>query len=151
MDRIGHQLASPTKKPTTASRRILVVGAALILVVAGIAGWPFGAGGYPLELGRPIDASQAIGLAESLNSEEHAAADRLVIRGRVGNVCRASGCWFVLQQVDNGRLYELFVDLKKQASLVVPAGATGRSAIVSGRLVETGSGVMLEADGFRLE
>lgn len=151
VNRAGHQLAGSARISTAGPRRLVAAAASLIIVLVAIACWLFRGGGYPLESGRPFDASQAISLGECLTSQANISADRLVIRGRVGNVCRASGCWFVLQQVSDGRLHELFVDLKRQAALVVPPDAAGRSAVVTGKLVETGSSLVFEADGFRIE
>jgi len=115
-----------------------------------MAGWLFRSGEYPLELGRPCDPASSVGLAEVLTSHTQAHTDRVVIRGRVGEVCRSVGCWFVLQAVKEGRLYEVFVDLKKDGTFTVPADASGREAVVSGKLVGRPPDMTFEADGLRL-
>ncbi len=61
------------------------------------------------------------------------------------------GCWLVLQEIKDGRLHEVFVDLKKSGGFTVRSDATGRRALVSGNLVGTGPDVTFEADGLRLE
>ncbi|MHC4446274.1 MAG: DUF4920 domain-containing protein [Planctomycetota bacterium] len=134
------------------ARRRFFVGAAIVLLVAaGTAGWLSRSGRHPIELGRSFDPGQAIGLAEALASGGHAPSERLVIRGRVGEVCRSAGCWFVLQEIKDGRLHEVFVDLKKNGGFTVRRDATGRRVLVSGSLVGAGPDVTFEADGLRLE
>lgn len=132
------------------SRFGLIVAGVVILGACGIAGWLFQSGGYPLKYGRPCDPASSVGLAEILTPHPQAPTDRLVIRGRVGEVCRSVGCWFVLQEIKEGRLYEVFVDLKKDGTFTVPADASGREAVVSGKLVGTPPDVTFEADGVRL-
>ncbi len=146
----------PGTAVSTASRgaahgRFLVTMAVLTCGAAVIAAFVFRPGKYPLELGRPFDPTQAISVAAALGLESRSQGERVVIRGQVGEVCRAAGCWFVLQEVKDGRLYEILVDLKRHGDLTVQPEISGRGASVSGKLVVDDSNVTFQADAIRIE
>lgn len=138
-------------KPAGNARRAWIAGAVAIFLTAGVAAWMSRSDDYPRELGAPIDQSRAVTLANALAAYRGGGDARVVIRGQVGEVCRSAGCWFVLQEIREGRLHELFVDLKKRADFTISGDVAGRWATVSGRLVGTGPDVTFEADGLRLE
>ena len=62
----------------------------------------------------------------------------VVIRGRIGAVCRSSGCWFVIEgeagDGSNAIPASLRVDLDAAADFRVPPTIQGRDALVRGRL-----------------
>jgi len=147
----NQQFSTRHEKGRIGLRRLTGFAVVLLVLAVGLVAWRFGISDYPLELGRPLDPSSAVGLAEVLSSPESFTETRTVLRGRVGQVCRSVGCWFVLQEVRNGRLHEVLVDLKKSGTFTVPKDATGRTAFVSGKLVGVDSDTRFEADGVKLE
>lgn len=151
MDPINHENAAQGDAPSATRLRAVVVVAVLILVAVVVAGWRFRSGAYPLELGKPVDVAEAVALADVLSSDEPPPTGRIVLRGKVGEVCLSAGCWFVLQEVRDGRLREVFVDLAKDGTFTVRGDASGRAAWVSGKLVGKGPDMKFEADGLRLE
>lgn len=150
MDQTGHQLAAGAETSPRTGKWLLLAAVIVILAATVSAVWMW-RGGHLLELGRPIDPNQAIDLAAALTSEEPATSGRLVIRGQVGEVCRSAGCWFVLQEIKDGTLHEIFIDLKKYGAFTVRSDISGRRAVVSGELVGTAPDRMFVADGLRLE
>ena len=151
MDQTGNQLAAGAETSPRSGKRLLP--GAVIVILAAVTGavWMARSGGHPLELGRPIDPNQAIDLAAALTWEGTATSGRLVISGQVGEVCRSAGCWFVLQEIKDGRLHEIFIDLKKYGAFTVRSDISGRRAVVSGELVGTAPDRVFVADGLRLE
>jgi len=132
---------------------VLLTAGAVVAIAASIWLGPAG-GSKPLVLGPPIDVSRAVDLAAVLLRGEATDAETprddatgaavatggvangdVIVRGTVGEVCRSSGCWFVLTQNDGGDLRELYVDLKSGAGFTVPPDISGRPAVVAGRLV----------------
>ena len=124
--------------------------AVFVLVAAGAA-WRFRPSGYPVVLGRTFDPVAALGVAQALDRQKTVPDERLVVQGRVSEVCRSAGCWFVLREIQDGRLYELFVDLKKNEQLSVRGDASGRLAFVTGKFVSSDFDIVFEADGVRVE
>jgi hypothetical protein len=57
----------------------------------------------------------------------------------------------VLQEIKDGHLYEVLVDLKKAGAFTVDVEALGRQALVAGEFVTEGADVTFDADGARLE
>ena len=142
------------KVPIGLSKRRYVavaVIAAVAVAMAGSAIFFLGPGKYPLALGRTVDPTEAIRLTDLLAEGGGLFKGRVVVRGRVGEVCRSAGCWFVLYETHGSALHELFVDLKKSGTITVQNDASGRTATVAGRLVNTGTNLVLEADGLLLE
>ena len=118
-------------------------------VVAGLAA---GCGGRaPVRLGAPLDASTGVPLARLLAGDDARRAGAVVVSGRIGELCRSSGCWFVLEDVADGKAYNLLVDLKPAASFTVPPSVLGRLAVVSGRLVGQRPDLQLQATGLELD
>jgi len=99
-------------------------------------------------LGDPVDVSQAIPLAEALALPRPA---EVTLRGEVQEVCRSSGCWFVLRETSGADFADLYVDLQPRASFRLDASAVGHTAVVSGTLVGEGPDSALHAAGLRLE
>lgn len=147
----SQEFSTRSTRTRAVANRIVALTVGFIFLAAGFAVWRLVVGGYPLELGGPIDQTSAVGLADVLRSPEPITGERIVLRGRVGQVCRSVGCWFVLQEVTGDRLYEVLVDLKRDGTFTIPKDATGRTALVSGKLVGAGSDTKFEADGVRLQ
>ena len=71
--------------------------------------------------------------------------------GRIGEVCRSAGCWFVLQDAGESGSVEVLVDLKPRASFTVPRSVEGRPAVVRGTLVGVEPDLQLHAVGIAVE
>ena len=115
--------------------------AALVLVL--------GACRAALSYGEAVDPAAAVPLAEVLSGRT-ATPGTVVVSGRIGEICAASGCWFALQDRAGPRDYSILVDLKPAATFTVPASLRGRSAIVKGRLAGGDADRRLDAVGLLL-
>ena len=106
----------------------------------------------PRAFGEPVDLARATPLADLLETgqplEEGLAT---VVTGRIGEVCTTAGCWFALQDVKDGKAYELLIDLKGSASFTVPRDVKGRPAVVQGRIVGSRPDLRLLAVGVVVE
>lgn len=98
-------------------------------------------------LGDPVDVSQALPLTEALALPRPA---EVTVRGEIQEVCRASGCWFVLRETRGSDCADLYVDLQPRASFRMDAGNVGHTAVVRGTLVGEGPDSELHASGLRL-
>lgn len=101
--------------------------------------------------GDAVPEAPVLTLAQALEGHAGAEADPVVIRGRIAEVCESSGCWFVLQQNDAGRLRQVMVDLVPMAGFTVPPSVRGHDARVMGRLMGEPPDVRLHATGMVLE
>jgi hypothetical protein len=101
----------------------------------------------PLEYGQPVRVSSAIPLAQLLDGDLPASSELVVVSGRVKEVCRSSGCWLILEQSRNGKVYELYVDLKPRADFTVMPALIGRDAFISGIVSGRKPDLQLEAVG----
>lgn len=151
MDETANKSQSIEVATSVRKRRYIAVAVIGALAVAGSAILLIDLDRYPIALGRAVDPAEAIGLTDAILASDGRLEGRVVVRGRVGEVCRSAGCWFVLYETEGGELHELFVDLKKSGTITVRSDASGRSATVAGRLVNTGTNLVLEADGLLLE
>jgi len=105
-----------------------------------------------LEFGEPVDVTAARPLAAVLEShqtgtERHPA----VVRGKIGEVCSTSGCWFALRDMKDDKVYELLIDLKGSADFTVPQSIRGRAAVVQGTIVGEKPDLKLMAVGLVVE
>jgi len=110
-----------------------------------------GCGPGRLEFGEPVDETRARSLSDVLRDPESIEGAAVVVSGRIGEVCTTAGCWFVLQDVDHGKVYDLFTDLKGGATFTVPKSIRGRLAVVSGTLVGAKPDLKLNAIGLIVE
>ena len=101
--------------------------------------------------GTAVDPAAAVPLAQFLADDDLDGSATVTVSGRIGEVCRAAGCWFVLQDTTDGKVHEVLVDLKPLANFTVPADVQGYQAIVRGRLVGTNPDWKFHAVGLRLE
>ena len=85
--------------------------------------------------GEPTDSSEAVPLASALQNYDVSGQQDVTISGRITEVCKSSGCWFVLQDSVGGRDYQLYVDLTHGATFTVPPDVQGGRAVVKGRIV----------------
>ena len=75
----------------------------------------------------------------------------MTVSGRIGEVCRSAGCWFVLRGSSSGSLSEVMVDLKPRATFTVPHDVQGREAVVRGHLVGQKPDLRFDAVGLLVE
>lgn len=103
------------------------------------------------EWGEEVPASRAVLLSEILDSPRTASGTEVVVRGRIGEVCRSSGCWLVLQESVDGSFHEILVDLAPSAGFTVPQEVRGHTARVIGHLSGDAPDRRLIATGLALE
>jgi hypothetical protein len=125
--------------------------AALSLILAALVGAPGCGDAEPRAWGAPVSPEAAVTLSALLDDAADPVAGPVTVSGRIGEVCRSSGCWFVLQELERGKLHEIVVDLKPAATFTVPASVQGRDVVVRGELVGTRPDLQLNAVGMRLE
>lgn len=133
------------------SRAPMVIAVCVIAAALASGVWFFSSKDGAMALGRPVDVSEAISVSEALRLPTEGPGEAVVVRGRVGEVCRSAGCWFVLQEIEGGRLHEILVDLKRHAGFTVQPDVAGRTAIVAGTLITDGPNRVLDAVGARFE
>jgi hypothetical protein len=103
--------------------------------------------GGETRLGEPVEVSSAVPLAECLGRAVPEPGSAAVVSGRVREVCRTAGCWFVLEDAAAGTSWELLVDLKPAAGFTVTPGIAGKQVVVSGRFAGRGPDLRLNASG----
>lgn len=150
VDTTGVERGTPPAHSRRFARRV-VATVSILIVVTAAAAWLLRSDEFPLELGRPVDSARAIGVKDALTREVLPSGQAAVIRGRIGEVCRSAGCWFVLQEVESGRIHEILVDLKRRADFRIGVEVSGRTAIAAGQIVSDESNRVLEATGVRIE
>lgn len=149
---VREQKTAPATARSKGAGRGVWIGVALLAAVAIAATvWLLWPRPYPIDLGQPVDATRAVGVAEALQVADPSHSESIVVRGRISEVCRSAGCWFVLQEVSGGRLYEVLVDLKRRADFTVRPEVLGRTAIVTGSRVVDGANTVVEAVGAHIE
>ena len=131
--------------------RMAIRATVLGLLLAGwIALFP-GCGSKPDAWGEPVDHAAAVPLSKLLSDTDIDSEEAVTASGRIGEVCQSFGCLFVLQEVVDGKLHEVLVDLKPRAEFTVPSSVAGRDAMVRGWLVGEKPDLKLEAVGLELE
>ena len=151
MATLREEMAYTTARSAGVDPRVSIGIVVVALAMAGMAAWLLRSNDYPIELGQRFDPNRAIGVAEALDQAYQPPHDDIVVRGRIGEVCRSAGCWFVLQDGSNAGVHEIFVDLKRQADFTVRPEVRGRTAIVVGRWNVDGTSAVIEAVGVRIE
>jgi len=125
-----------------------------LVVLPALAAWIVSSGGCGpaphRAWGETVDTNAAVPLSRVL-TEDTGDGAMVTVSGRIGEVCRSAGCWFVLQDTADGKAHELLVDLKPAASFTVPADVSGSDAVVRGRLVGSAPDRALHAVGLVLE
>jgi len=101
----------------------------------------------PEAFGEAVDDSRAVPISRLPIAEASQPPRAVVVSGRIAEVCRTSGCWVLLQEVEGGKVHELLVDLKPRSDFTVPARLRGREAVVLGILVGAEPDRTLEATG----
>jgi len=104
----------------------------------------------PAQWGEITEASNAVPLSRALLNYDSSKEQTVTISGRITDVCKESGCWFVLQDTLEGRDYQLYVDLTHGASFTVPPDVQGRRALVKGRIVGQKPDVKFYPVGLRI-
>jgi hypothetical protein len=131
-----------------ARSRIVACGISLAVWTAVASGCD---GAQPRAWGEKVDPAAAVPLSQLLSGDGVDPGAAVTASGRIGEVCRTAGCWFVLHDTRDGKLYEVLVDLKPGARFTVPPSVQGRAAVVRGRLVGSAPDLRLHAVGLRLE
>ena len=80
------------------------------------------------QMGEAVPPNRAIRIKEVLDRPDAFLEQRVVLSGRVGQVCQHMGCWFVLQ--DNTR--HILIDLEQGRTITVPRNISGDSLRVAG-------------------
>jgi hypothetical protein len=133
----------------TIARRRAVACAVALAVASAVASGCNRAGGRTW--GEAVNLAEAVPLSELLSADAFDDATAVTVSGRIGEVCRAAGCWFVLQDTTGGKVHEVLIDLKPLASFTVPADVQGHAAFVRGRFVGSKPDLQFHAVGLRLE
>jgi hypothetical protein len=139
-----------TLVPVIGRRRVASGAAcAIALVCTAVA---IGCGGNePRSWGEAVDRAQAVPLSEILSGDRVDTGEAVTVSGRIGEVCRTTGCWFVLRDRSNGGLSEVMVDLKPRATFTVPQDVQGHKAVVRGHLVGQKPDLRFDAVGLLVE
>ncbi len=101
--------------------------------------------------GEAVNPADAVPLSERLSAGVFDDTAVVTVSGRISEVCRASGCWLVLRDMTDGKVYDILIDLKPLATFTVPADVQGHDAFVRGRFVGSKPDVKFHAVGLRLE
>lgn len=133
---------------TIARRKAVACAVALAVATAAAAGCNRAEG---RTWGEAVDPAEAVPLSELLSADVFDDALAVTAAGRIGEVCRAAGCWFVLQDTSGAKVHEILIDLKPLADFVVPADVQGYQALVRGRFVGSKPDLKFHAVGLRLE
>ncbi len=104
----------------------------------------------PARWGEATDSPTVVPLSRALEDYDPSNQRDVTVSGRITDVCKSSGCWFVLQDFSKGRDYQLYVDLTHGATFTVPPDIQGRLAIVKGRIVGQKPDLKLYAVGLRV-
>jgi hypothetical protein len=97
--------------------------------------------------GEPADASNAVPLSQALQKYDSLSSQTVTVSGRITEVCKAAGCWFVLQDSSSGHDDQIYVDLTHGATFTVPPDVQGKRAVVKGRIVGRKPDLKFYADG----
>jgi len=121
-----------------------VVFALFAVLSLGMAGCGHSRGAHWGEL---ADQSKAVPLSRALQEYDSTKPQTITVSGRITEVCKVSGCWFVLQDSSHGRDRQIYVDLTHGATFTVPPDVQGRQAVVKGRIVGREPDLKFYADG----
>ena len=80
------------------------------------------------QVGKAVPTNRATRVKEILDHPAAFLEQRVVLSGRVGQVCQHMGCWFVLQ--DSTR--HILIDLEQGRTITVPRNISGDSLRVVG-------------------
>ncbi|MEM7245159.1 MAG: hypothetical protein AAF533_07430 [Acidobacteriota bacterium] len=116
-----------------------------------------GCASTPTRLGAPVATAEALPLSELPELVDGESVERVVLRGRVGEVCRSAGCWLTLDSLgaapagdEAASFRQLHVDLKPSADFTVTRGLIGEQVALTGRLVRDGPDLALHAVGLQV-
>ncbi len=80
------------------------------------------------QVGEAVPSNRAIRIQEVLDRPAAFLEQRVVLSGRVGQVCQHMGCWFVLQDSTQ----HILIDLEQGRTITVPRNISGDSLRVVG-------------------
>ena len=98
------------------------------------------------QVGEAVPANRATRIKEILDRPDAFLEQRVVLSGRVGQVCQHMGCWFVLQ--DNTR--HILIDLEQGRTITVPRNISGDSLRVVGVVKRIGGDLRLVGKGVEI-
>jgi hypothetical protein len=104
----------------------------------------------PARWGESVDSPNVVPLSRALEDYDSLSQRDVTVSGRITDVCKSSGCWFVLQDFSKGHDYQLYVDLTHGATFTVPPDVQGRLVVVKGRIVGQKPDLKLYAVGLRI-
>ena len=107
-------------------------------------------GETPVVLGDAFDTQDSVPLG-ALLAEPFEEGRRVVVSGKIGEVCGSAGCWFVLQDSRDGKYSELYIDLAGGADFTISTEMQGRQGHVMGTLVGARPDIELNARGLRID
>ncbi len=98
------------------------------------------------QMGEVVPANRAVRIEEVLDRPAAFLEQRVVLSGRVGQVCQHMGCWFVLQ--DSTR--HILIDLEQGRTIAVPRNISGDSLRVVGVVKRIGDDLRLMGKGVEI-
>ena len=98
------------------------------------------------QVGEAVPPNRAIRIKEVLDRPAAFLEQRVVLSGRVGQVCQHMGCWFVLQ--DSTR--HILIDLEQGRTIAVPRNISGDSLRVVGVVKRIGDDLRLMGKGVEI-
>ena len=98
------------------------------------------------QVGEVVPANRAIQMKEVLDRPAAFLGQRVVMTGRVGQVCQHMGCWFVLQDSTQ----HILIDLEQGRTMTVPRNISGDSLRVVGVVKRIGGDLRLMGKGVEI-
>ncbi len=82
-------------------------------------------------LGAAPATDGAIGVAQAVSRRENLVGKKILVRGRIVEVCQMAGCWVALRDADGDAAIRVKV---ADGEIVFPKESVGKSAVVEGKL-----------------
>lgn len=98
------------------------------------------------QVGEAVPANRAVRIKEVLDRPAAFLEQRVVLSGRVGQVCQHMGCWFVLQDSTQ----HILIDLEQGRTIAVPRNISGDSLRVVGVVKRIGGDLRLTGKGVEI-
>lgn len=98
-----------------------------------------------------VAAATRVTIHEAGSSTAMTDGEGVIVVGRILEVCASAGCWFVLEELDDGISSQILVDLKPSADFTLPSSVRGRRAVVTGTLHGTPPDRVVHGVSVRLE
>ena len=98
------------------------------------------------QVGEAVPANRATRIKEVLERPAAFLEQRVVLSGRVGQVCQHMGCWFVLQDSTQ----HILIDLEQGRTITVPRNISGDSLRVVGTVKRIADDLRLMGKGIEI-